>query len=327
MSEDHKKVFVSYDWGTLEHEQWVFDLVKDLRSDGVDAMIDKLITQTNTVQLERMMVERMNESDHVIMVLTKEYAQKADSMQGGVGFETLQSLPDLLSNSDKYIFILRHDGDFKDAVPSHLRGFHFIDFSSNSEYKRKYEQLLYRIEGVPYYELPPLGKKKELKPRYSNIENLTSNNQVFDDIDLPKLKELNDLEKDKLEGSVYSELVDLFNQLFIELENKNSNFQYTKEEINQQKHVFKLYLDGNLKTGVKIWRGNHLFQGINFQFGHMLDINSDNTLNESLVFNYNQNGEFTMKLMMNIPGNSEYKEIAAVVKELWNTRIEPVLKQ
>lgn len=327
MFENHKKVFVSYDWGTLKHEQWVYDLVKDLRNDGVDAVIDKLITQMNTVQLERMMIEKMKESDHVIIVLTKEYARKADDMQGGVGFETLQSLPDLLSNSDKYIFIMRHDGDFNDAVPYHLRGFHFIDFSSDSEYENKYNQLLYRLEGVPYYELPPLGKKKELKPRPFNIEDPTSNNEIFSDIDLPKIKRLNDLEKDQLEASAYSEMIDLFNQLFEELENKNSNFKYTNEKINHQKHIFKLYLDGTLKSGFKVWRGNHLFSGINFQFGNMLDINSDNTWNENIMFNYNQNGEVTMKLMMSMMGSSEHKEVDGVVKELWSSRLELDLKR
>lgn len=238
MSQEHKKVFVSYDWGTPEHEQWVFDLVKDLRSDGVDAMIDKLLTQKNTVQLERMMVEEIRDSDHVIIVLTQEYAEKANGMQGGVGFETLLSLPDLLNNSDKYIFILRHDGDFKDAVPSHLRGYHFIDFSRNDEYSNRYGQLLYRIEGVPYYELPPLGKKKELKSRQSIVEDFRTDKQLFDDVDIAKLKGLNDLEKDKLEAGMYNEMIDLFNQLFRGVEQKNSNFKYTKEEINQQKHIF-----------------------------------------------------------------------------------------
>lgn len=66
MSEEHKKVFVSYNWRTPQHEQWVLDLVNHLRRDGVNTLLDKLITQTSTVQLERMMIDEMKNSDYVI---------------------------------------------------------------------------------------------------------------------------------------------------------------------------------------------------------------------------------------------------------------------
>lgn len=327
MSNEHKKVFVSYDWGTPQHEQWVFDLVADLRRDGVDALLDKLITQTSTVQLERMMIDEIKSSDHVIIVLTKNYASKSDSMEGGVGFETLLTLPDLQSNPDKLIFILRHEGNFKDAVPYHLRGFYFINFSKDSEYKNKYNELLFRIENVPLYEMTHLGKKKELRPQtlITNIQG--AKNRLFSDISLPKSKEFSDLEKDEFISNTYNEMINLFNQMFSELQEENTSFRYTNEQISHQKNLFKIYVDGNLKTGFKIWRGSRIFEGINFQFGRMLDVHSDNTLNESLTFNYNENGEVTLKLMMNMRGNSEFDDTVSVVKHLWSRNIEPHLKE
>lgn len=76
-----------------------------------------------------------------------------------------------------------------------------------------------------------------------------------------------------------------------------------------------------------MWRGSNFLKGINFQFGRMLDINSDNSLSESLMFNYDENGEVTIKLMMSIFGQSEYEDILSVVKELWKSKLEPDLRR
>jgi len=41
MSQDNPKLFVSYCWSSLEHEQWVLNLATELREAGVDVIFDK----------------------------------------------------------------------------------------------------------------------------------------------------------------------------------------------------------------------------------------------------------------------------------------------
>jgi hypothetical protein len=37
---ENPKVFISYSWGSAEHQQWVLDLATQLRESSVDAIID-----------------------------------------------------------------------------------------------------------------------------------------------------------------------------------------------------------------------------------------------------------------------------------------------
>ncbi len=41
MSKDNSKLFISYCWGSPEHEQWVLNLATELTEAGVDVIYDK----------------------------------------------------------------------------------------------------------------------------------------------------------------------------------------------------------------------------------------------------------------------------------------------
>ncbi|NHA32769.1 hypothetical protein AXF43_25260 [Bacillus paranthracis] len=64
MQEDTKSVFISYSWDSPEHQQWVMDLVDLLRENGVDASFDMLETQSQTVNLNAMMVSNVRDNDY-----------------------------------------------------------------------------------------------------------------------------------------------------------------------------------------------------------------------------------------------------------------------
>lgn len=113
----HKTAFLSYSWDSPEHQQWVYELMQDLRKRGIDASIDITITQTQTTNLNVMMVQNMRDRDFVIFVLTEKYAQKADALAGGVGFETILSFETLKNNPDKFIFLGRGQSDFNKILP------------------------------------------------------------------------------------------------------------------------------------------------------------------------------------------------------------------
>lgn len=191
---EHKSAFISYSWDSEEHKQWVMDFANLLRSKGgVNATIDRFITQSNTTNLNAMMIKNMRNNDFVIVVLTEKFAEKADNFQGGVGFETLFSLPILQENPDKLIFVLRHKTNFRNAFPFHLQGNYAIDFSDDSKFDESFQELIHRIQGVPLYEMDPVGPVPELRPRNSKM----ATPSIFSDLEIPNLKQITD--KDKIE--------------------------------------------------------------------------------------------------------------------------------
>mgnify|MGYP001290363638 FL=1 len=105
--EKKPSAFISYSWDSEEHKEWVVGLVNLLRDNGVDASADFFETQRGTTNLYSMMVENIRDKDYIIIVLTPEYAKKADSLQGGVGFETSMLIPLIQENLQKIIPIIR----------------------------------------------------------------------------------------------------------------------------------------------------------------------------------------------------------------------------
>ena len=77
------------------------DLANALRKNGVEANIDRFLTQTSTVNLNTMMITNMKKNDFVIVVLTETFAEKADDFKGGVGFETILIVADFTGKIPK----------------------------------------------------------------------------------------------------------------------------------------------------------------------------------------------------------------------------------
>ncbi len=121
MKKDNPTVFVSYSWDSKNHQQWVLNLTNKLRRKGVDATMDVFETQSKTVNLNHMMVSKIKNSDYIVIILTENYAQKADESHGGVGFETILTMPYLRENLSKLILVMRHQGDYTKVFPFHYR--------------------------------------------------------------------------------------------------------------------------------------------------------------------------------------------------------------
>lgn len=80
---EHPKIFISYSWDSKEHKDWVLNLANDLRDQGIDATLDEFIFETKTQNLNKVMVENIESSKFVIVILTEKYAEKADKFDGG----------------------------------------------------------------------------------------------------------------------------------------------------------------------------------------------------------------------------------------------------
>ena len=322
MVKENKEAFISYSWDEKLHEQWVMNLVIELRNSGVDASFDKYETQTKTTNLYQMMIKNMRDNDNIIVILTENFAKKADDMQGGVGFETLLSFPDIQQDPDKFIFLLRHKGNFEDAFPFHLRSFYAIDFSDDKLFDEKFLELLHRIEGVPMYEKVPLGQKRKLMPRRTIDSSNVKKEELFEGLELTNSKKIGDIDKERFLAKSYDEMQELFVALFSQIKEGNSNFDFTSEQISNKKHMFKIYFDRQQKTGVKMWLGGQFGFGINLLFGKHIDPFSDNSMNETIYCEVNDKKELVLRRTMNIFGNKETNSNPkSIVQEIWKSSL------
>ncbi|PGA29529.1 hypothetical protein COL80_02225 [Bacillus thuringiensis] len=320
-----KNAFISYSWDNTEHEQWVMDLTNSLRKKGVNATIDKFITQGTTTNLNTMMISNMRDNDYIIIVLTENYATKANSLQGGVGFETQLSLPILQENPEKLIFLLRYKDNFANAFPFHLKSYYAIDFSDDATFEDKLEELLHRIYQVPIYKKAPLGVTPVLQPRTTiakEIQAVPKPTTDFSFLSIPDLKTITDLDKENFLTENYNEINNLLDQLLHQVQAKNPNFSFQQEKINNKKHVYKLYVNGMLKVSAKIWISS--FSGtpsINMSFGNHIDVYNDNTLNTMINCEIDHDNKLHLVLTLAAHLTNKHVEPKDVIKLIWEQHL------
>ncbi|QTH42033.1 toll/interleukin-1 receptor domain-containing protein [Cohnella sp. LGH] len=158
-------VFISYSWTSMDHENWVMDLARRLRRDGVNAVIDKWRLKAGHDRFAFMEEMIGSEDIHKVLVICdKGYKEKANQRIGGVGIET-----QVITNSiytrvkqEKFIPILAERGeDGAECIPTFMSSLIYIDLSSASCYETGYKQLLYTIYETAEHEEPELGNIPE----------------------------------------------------------------------------------------------------------------------------------------------------------------------
>ena len=174
-----EKIFVSYSWDSKDHQEWVAYLVRRLREEGYDARYDQYITSQNTINLNRMMVERIKNDDFVIVVVTENYTKKADEFIGGVGFESELLLSVINENKDKVIVVTKQLSANK-KVPFYLKGYHYLDFS-NDNFETSLDDLIRRLQKIPKYDIGEIGEKKK---RISKIPKFNNAVTQLSDIEI-----------------------------------------------------------------------------------------------------------------------------------------------
>lgn len=332
MNNNKPTAFISYSWDNIEHQQWVFNLTNRLRTKGIVATMDLFETQQGTVNLNQMMIKNIKESDYVVIVLTEEYAKKSDNFQGGVGFETMLTIPDIKNNLDKLIFIMRHNGDYTKVFPYHLRDVYAIDFSDDSQFETKFEELIYKIHNIPLYEMQPVGEIPALKPKKSLIQNDTITKNDSDDIyDLliPNLKEITDVDKNQFIKDSYKSILGDFKYLLNKSKELNSNFSYEFEEITTRKAIIKICINGSIKVGIKMWYGSSMGMrqnSIYLSYGTWVDENNDSIMNEIINCVVTESKELKLDMMMNFAGNNKKLNADEVAKKIWMDHVKNCLQ-
>lgn len=150
--------FVSYSWDSEDHKAWVRRLATALRSRGVDARVDQWDARLG-MDLPRYMEERIRSSDYILLVCTPNFANRANSGKGGVGYEKGIITGEIYHGAQptKFIPVLRV-GIPKESFPSYLLNKLFVDFREDTNFDAGIDAIIRHIYQKPDPEVPPLGK-------------------------------------------------------------------------------------------------------------------------------------------------------------------------
>lgn len=166
MSKINPSAFISYSDDGITHKNWVINFANELRKKGIEATIDLFIFQSETTNMNKMMITGFTNSDFIIVVLTEGYVKKANDWSGGVGYEGEILIPILrdAKKKDKVILIKRSKASFKESLPTFLQDYYSIDFSEDSLFESKLTELLHRIFNIPLIKMEAIGPIPELIP-------------------------------------------------------------------------------------------------------------------------------------------------------------------
>jgi hypothetical protein len=174
------RVFLSYSWEGDEHKAWVRALAERLQKDGIQILFDKWYLKLGQDKLF-FMEQAVTQSDFVAIVCTENYAYKANSREGGVGYESMIITGEVAEHmlTDKFIPVLRQ-GSFKTSLPMYLKSRLGVNLSAEPYSEDEYEELLRKLHGETL-EGPALGKKPDFskKPVKSDLDPVAKPPQLF----------------------------------------------------------------------------------------------------------------------------------------------------
>lgn len=151
-------VFISYSQDSNEHKKWVNKLATDLRSHGVDAILDQWDLRLGQ-DLRFFMEQGLSKSSLVLCICSEKYVDKVNNGTGGAGYEGMVMTQSLLSNcNQEYVIPIVRNNFGKDKVPYAFGSKKYIDFTEDAEYYSKYKELIERIYGEDTLKKPPLGQ-------------------------------------------------------------------------------------------------------------------------------------------------------------------------
>ena len=127
-------IFISYSWEPDGARAWAEKLARALKRVGLEIRLDAWDLRLGA-DLLRYMESSVRESDYVLLICTPEFAAKANSGTGGVGYEKRVVSGELYHGSpeEKFIPILRA-GSPADALPSYLKSKVYADLRVDADF-------------------------------------------------------------------------------------------------------------------------------------------------------------------------------------------------
>lgn len=168
------KIFISYSWHPKENQIRVEQLAERLFSDGVHCVID-IYDLRDGQDKNKFMEQMVNDPSvkKVLLICNKEYTEKANARQGGVGIESTIISEEIYNNAEQTKFIpviFERDENGKPYLPTFVKSRTFVDLCTSEKFNEGYDQLLRDIYDKPLHTRPTLGCMpsylKEDKPVY-----------------------------------------------------------------------------------------------------------------------------------------------------------------
>jgi hypothetical protein len=164
-----KKVFVSYAWEDEKFNSKIISFVEFLRTKGFDASMDKKRNQEEvSINFNQMMIDGIQNSDKVIVVLSKTYKKKADKFEGGVWTEFKIILEDMKKNSNKYIFVYFGDLPRENVTPTAILGTDILNLKKDQD-EHKFNTLFSKIKEENIIQFSDVSEQ-EIEIKKINIE-------------------------------------------------------------------------------------------------------------------------------------------------------------
>lgn len=151
------RAFISYSWDSKEQSDWVLQLATRLRANGVDVVLDRWDTDLGS-DLSLFMERAADTEYRVVAICTARYVVKADSAEGGVGYERKMITPSLMADlhSNRVIPVLRDNAE--GALPRFLGAAKYVDLRDQPFSEAAYYEFLQDLHGLEPTPRPPLGR-------------------------------------------------------------------------------------------------------------------------------------------------------------------------
>lgn len=181
------KIFVSYAWKDEKPDKNVLKLINEMREMGFDIECDLILSDRETsINFNLMMEQSMKLADKVIIIVNKNYRNKADKQTGnrtGVAIEYQYILNEINAVSNKFI-IVSFEKDWKENIPYGLAGREILYIPIEDIGRDKYWDLCRKILSVPKYAMSDVGNKIVIPRPISLSENDDNDNNKNDDNDI-----------------------------------------------------------------------------------------------------------------------------------------------
>lgn len=139
------KAFISYKWESQEVADWVKKFAKDLRQNGVEALLDEFEVPIGG-SFTQYMGTNIPSADVFLFVVTPRSVESIESTgaEGGmVKFEVeMARAHESAGSKQRFVPVL-----LKGEAPNHLGGVRYIDFRDESAYESKFAALLDVLKG------------------------------------------------------------------------------------------------------------------------------------------------------------------------------------
>lgn len=153
-------VFISYSLDDETQWKWVQDFATRLRSDGLDAKLDKWELKPGN-SVTRFLETAIRDNDFVLLVCTPKYKEGFDLRLSGIEYEAELMTGEALykNNREKFIPVLRA-GTHGESIPAWMMSSYCVDLSNNPYDEKNYNLLIAHLHAERKLP-PPIGSKPD----------------------------------------------------------------------------------------------------------------------------------------------------------------------